>query len=74
MSGMQVQWDVPTMTYLMNGTMPHQRTQNLVQMPSKGWTYWVIQEVGGKTTLVPIPHPIHLHGQLSVEHIFGDIV
>lgn len=26
------------------------------------WTYWIIQETGGAKTLVPIPHPIHLHG------------
>jgi FtsP/CotA-like multicopper oxidase with cupredoxin domain len=59
MSALDVSWDKPTMSYLIEGNNSFPITENLIEIANEGiWTFWVVQEVGFAAT----PHPIHLHG------------
>ncbi|KAF2116397.1 laccase precursor [Lophiotrema nucula] len=61
MTAINVNWNVPTLEYVKTGNTSYPQTFNLIEIPNEGtWSYWIIQETAG--TLVPIPHPIHLHG------------
>lgn len=54
MSALDVSWDKPTMSYVIEGNNTFPRTENLIAVPNEGvWTYWVIQEVG-----FGAPHPV----------------
>ncbi|KAF2471867.1 putative multicopper oxidase, type 1 [Lindgomyces ingoldianus] len=60
-TAINVDWDKPTLEYVKTGNTSYPSVFNLIEIPNEGiWSYWIIQETPG--TLVPIPHPIHLHG------------
>ncbi|KAK4496153.1 hypothetical protein PRZ48_012132 [Zasmidium cellare] len=59
-SSINVDWENPTMSYLLNGNTSYPQSINLVPTVSSGsWNYWLIQQADG---IPPIPHPVHLHG------------
>ena len=61
LTAIDINWEKPTLQYVIdkNTTYPH--VYNLIELPVEHiWTYWIIQETEG--TVVPIPHPMHLHG------------
>ncbi|KAJ9648054.1 laccase, multicopper oxidase, benzenediol:oxygen oxidorectuctase [Coniosporium tulheliwenetii] len=59
-SAMRVDWDKPTLQYVMDGNTDYPRAHNVIEMPNNQWYYWVIQTV---TVAGPrLAHPIHLHG------------
>lgn len=61
MSAINVNWDKPTLQYIKDKNTDYPTALNLIEIPNANtWTFWIIQETPG--TLVPIPHPIHLHG------------
>ncbi|KAH7135742.1 putative multicopper oxidase, type 1 [Dendryphion nanum] len=61
MTGINVNWDKPTLQYVKDKNVNYPRVFNLIEIPNENvWTFWIIQETNG--TRVPIPHPIHLHG------------
>lgn len=38
-------------------------SENIVNVTQQGaWTYWIVQQTGGLESIVPLPHPMHLHG------------
>ena len=60
-TAMAVQWDKPTLQYVLTGNDSYPPAANLITLPTaNAWSYWVIQAVA--TIAPPIPHPIHLHG------------
>ncbi|PSN60896.1 putative multicopper oxidase, type 1 [Corynespora cassiicola Philippines] len=61
LTAINVDWDEPTLQYVADKNTSYPRVFNLIEIPNQNtWSYWIIQETPG--TLVPIPHPIHLHG------------
>ncbi|KAF1808399.1 laccase [Eremomyces bilateralis CBS 781.70] len=63
MTAIDIQWEKPTLQYLIDGNTNYPQVSNLIEIPAgQQWTYWIIQETGGTGTRVPIPHPMHLHG------------
>ncbi|GAB7364083.1 hypothetical protein MBLNU230_g4635t1 [Neophaeotheca triangularis] len=59
-TSMSVEWDKPTLTYVMDGEDEFPEKYNVIPtIKEGGWNYWLIQQVQG---VPPIPHPIHLHG------------
>lgn len=63
MTAIDIDWEKPTLQYVKNGSTNYPSSYNLVEIPQgQTWTYWIIQETDGQNTLVPIPHPMHLHG------------
>ncbi|KAI9702704.1 MAG: hypothetical protein M1820_006088 [Bogoriella megaspora] len=66
-SNVDVQWGKPTLQFVEEKNGDYPQGYNVVQIPNEGvWTYWVVQEVANNlpnnTAVVPIPHPLHLHG------------
>ncbi|KAK3492130.1 Cupredoxin [Neurospora hispaniola] len=56
-SAIDVQWDKPTLEYVVEGDFTFPRQANLIQLPEAvKWSFWVIQNNS------PSPHPMHLHG------------
>lgn len=63
MTAIDIEWDRPTLQYLIEGNYSFPQVYNLIEIPAgRQWTYWIIQETDGASTRVPIPHPMHLHG------------
>jgi FtsP/CotA-like multicopper oxidase with cupredoxin domain len=61
LTAIDIDWEDPTLQYVVNGNTSYPAVYNLIELPVEGiWTYWIIQETSG--TQVPIPHPMHLHG------------
>ncbi|KAF2089562.1 multicopper oxidase [Saccharata proteae CBS 121410] len=61
MTAIDIDWEKPTLQYVIDGNTSYPQTYNLIELPTEGmWTYWIVQETAG--TKVPIPHPMHLHG------------
>lgn len=61
MTAINVQWNVPTLSYVAQGKTNYPENLNLIELPNANiWTYWIIQEVEGGPA--NIPHPMHLHG------------
>lgn len=61
LTAMDINWEQPTLQYVMDKNTTYPSVYNLIELPVEDiWTYWIIQETEG--TLVPIPHPMHLHG------------
>ncbi|KAF2248021.1 multicopper oxidase [Trematosphaeria pertusa] len=61
LTAIDVAWDMPTMQYVKDGNTSYPTACNMIEIPYEGtWSYWIIQEPAG--SIVPIPHPIHLHG------------
>lgn len=59
-TAMAVEWDKPTIQYLMDGNTSYPASYDMIEIPSEGvWTYWIIQIAAN---MPPPPHPIHLHG------------
>lgn len=59
-TSINVAWERPTLTYLMEGDTNFPGDLNVIPTTSEGsWNYWLIQTASG---LPPVPHPIHLHG------------
>lgn len=59
-NSINVDWENPTMSYLLNGNTSYPESINLVPTVDSGsWNYWLIQQADG---IPPIPHPVHLHG------------
>ena len=67
-TAMNIQWDKPTLSYIMNGTTDWNAEYDVIEIPNEGvWTYWLIQtlqttEGPNAIAAPPPPHPIHLHG------------
>ncbi|KAF2090214.1 multicopper oxidase [Saccharata proteae CBS 121410] len=60
-SAMDVDWNYPTLQYIMDGNTSYPTDLNVVELPNANeWYYFVIQSVQGRQ--VELPHPIHLHG------------
>lgn len=56
-SAIQVQWNKPTLQYVLEGSTNFPTDENLIQVPQSNiWSVWLIQNVS------PVPHPLHLHG------------
>ncbi|KAJ9142472.1 Multicopper oxidase [Pleurostoma richardsiae] len=57
-SSIDVQWDQPTLQYILDGdTTDFPAAENVIQPPDSSlWSFWLIENVS------PIPHPMHLHG------------
>jgi len=53
---MKIDWNVPTLSYIQNGTTALPADDNGLALNGEGWSYWTIQND------TPLPHPIHLHG------------
>jgi FtsP/CotA-like multicopper oxidase with cupredoxin domain len=53
---MKINWNLPTLQYVQNGTLPLPQEDNGITVTGSGWSYWTIQND------TPFPHPIHLHG------------
>jgi FtsP/CotA-like multicopper oxidase with cupredoxin domain len=61
LTAIDIDWEKPTLQYVIDKNTTYPAVYNLIELPTSDiWTYWIIQETEG--TLVPIPHPIHLHG------------
>ena len=61
MSAIDIQWEVPTLTYVKTGNTSYPRVANVIELPFQNiWSYWIIQETQGGP--VQIAHPMHLHG------------
>jgi FtsP/CotA-like multicopper oxidase with cupredoxin domain len=61
LTAIDINWEKPTLQYVIDKNTTYPQVYNLVELPVEHiWTYWIIQETEG--TLVPIPHPMHLHG------------
>ena len=59
-TSMNLDWQKPTMSYLMEGNTSYPSSYNVLPtVNAGGWNYWLIQQPTG---LPPVPHPIHLHG------------
>lgn len=57
-SSINVMWETPTLTYLMDGNTSYPNQLNVVPTTSEGrWNYWLIQSVPG---LPPVPHPMRM--------------
>ena len=64
-SDMRVDWSKPTLDYVIDGDYSFESRRNVYEINQvNAWTFWVIQTVQGDP--VNIPHPIHLHGKLSL--------
>jgi len=67
-TSMNINWGMPTLGYVMNGTSDWDDSYDIIEIPNEGvWTYWLIQTLQttmGPTAIAapPPPHPIHLHG------------
>lgn len=60
-TAIDIQWEVPTLSYVQSGNTSYPHVANLIELPNEGtWSYWIISEP--LTGVVQIPHPIHLHG------------
>ncbi|KAJ9608273.1 laccase, multicopper oxidase, benzenediol:oxygen oxidorectuctase [Cladophialophora chaetospira] len=60
-TAMSVQWDHPTLEYVLNKSTNYPPNFNLITLPkANAWSYWVIQAI--PTIAPPVAHPIHLHG------------
>ena len=58
-SSIDVDWENPTLFYVMNGDTNYPTDLNIIPTVNQGgWNYWLIQQL----PFPPIPHPIHLHG------------
>ncbi|KAF2808429.1 uncharacterized protein BDZ99DRAFT_464310, partial [Mytilinidion resinicola] len=58
-SDMEVNWGKPTLEYVLSGNTDNNPKSNIFAMPNaNAWYYWWIQT----TSLIELPHPIHLHG------------
>lgn len=58
-TSMNVQWEKPTLSYIMEGNTSYPASLNVVPTVSEGnWNYWLIQSVQG---LPPIPHPMRMY-------------
>ncbi|KAH8679113.1 ascomycete fungal laccase from thielavia arenaria [Tricladium varicosporioides] len=56
-SAMQIQWNKPTLQYVLEGNTSYPLSENILQVPTANiWSVWLIQNVS------PVPHPMHLHG------------
>jgi hypothetical protein len=53
---MDINWNVPTLDYVLNGTDQLPASDNAVVISSAGWVYYLI------VNETPLPHPVHLHG------------
>ncbi|OLN86479.1 Laccase-2-like protein 3 [Colletotrichum chlorophyti] len=54
---MDVQWDKPTLEYILEGNYSWPQRANVIEIPDDHvWTWWIIENGGS------LPHPIHLHG------------
>jgi len=53
---MDIDWSIPTLSYIANGTFTLPPNDNAITINSAGWVYFLI------TNETPLPHPIHLHG------------
>jgi FtsP/CotA-like multicopper oxidase with cupredoxin domain len=61
LTAIDIDWEKPTLQYVIDKNTTYPQVYSLIELPVENiWTYWIIQETEG--TLVPIPHPIHLHG------------
>lgn len=61
MTGINIAWDMPTLSYVYQGNTTYPETYNLISLPNEGvWVFWIIQETPGG--VANIAHPIHLHG------------
>lgn len=55
-SSINVAWENPTISYLMDGNTSYPNKLNVVPTVNEGaWNYWLIQAVQG---LAPVPHPM----------------
>ncbi|KAF2667907.1 hypothetical protein BT63DRAFT_359825, partial [Microthyrium microscopicum] len=58
-SSLDVDWQNPTLAYILNGTTNYPKSENVFLMPqANAWYFWVI--INPATP--PLPHPVHLHG------------
>lgn len=56
-SSIDIQWEKPTLQYVMEGNSSFPPNLNLIKVPQANqWAYWVIENQS------VLPHPIHLHG------------
>ncbi|KAK1775024.1 laccase [Copromyces sp. CBS 386.78] len=56
-SAINVQWEKPTLEYVVEGNFTFPRQANIIKLPEAAkWSFWVIQNNS------PSPHPMHLHG------------
>lgn len=52
-SALDVQWEKPIMSYLLENNRTWPSTENLIEIPNEGvWTFWVLQEQG----FASLPH------------------
>lgn len=59
-ASIDVSWQNPTLSYIMNGNTSYPSNLNLVNTTSEGgWNYWLLQQA---PNIPQLPHPIHLHG------------
>ncbi|EMC98300.1 hypothetical protein BAUCODRAFT_42685, partial [Baudoinia panamericana UAMH 10762] len=59
-SSINVDWEKPTLQYVMDGNTSYPSSLSVVPTLSEGeWNYVVIQQL---PTSPPLPHPFHLHG------------
>jgi FtsP/CotA-like multicopper oxidase with cupredoxin domain len=52
----QIDWAMPTLQYVINGTYNLPTKNNALFIYGDGWTFWLIQNDS------PLPHSLHLHG------------
>ncbi|KAK2758386.1 hypothetical protein FQN54_004236 [Arachnomyces sp. PD_36] len=60
-SMVNVDWDVPTLQYIMDGNTSYPDSFNLIELPDTPWIFWVIHSIPGVNG-VTAPHPMHVHG------------
>lgn len=61
MSAIDVMWQKPILSYVMEGDTDYPRVENLISLPNENvWVFWIVQEVEGGPA--SIWHPMHLHG------------
>jgi hypothetical protein len=57
-TAIDVQWETPTLSYVMAGDNSFPVTENLIELPNEGiWSYWIIQE-SQTAPNVAVAHPI----------------
>lgn len=71
-SSMNVEWDKPTIQYVMEKNTSYPEYADIIEIPSSQanqWTFWLIQSLQTANQAPPVsiaapppPHPIHLHG------------
>ncbi|OAA53376.1 Cupredoxin [Cordyceps fumosorosea ARSEF 2679] len=56
-TSMEVDWRNPTLTQVLNGQTAFERNDGVIELPDANVMFYVVIH-----TLLPIPHPVHLHG------------